>query len=226
MGREEGKIALQHHGVPGDLVHVTGIPCRRAFYTETLSKKECAQTLGLQGRNDKPVILICSSGGNVVDIYKSALAVTAPIEIVVITGRQADVRAELAKVDVPERHSVKLEGFTDLMHQYMRAADIIITKPGGLTTAESLAMGLAMVIVNPYPGQEVRNADMLLEAGAGIKVNDAYMLTYKLDKLVRDRDQLQKMQRASMTIGTPYAAVEICSKILEIAGPISSPVQE
>ena len=54
--------------------------------------------------------------------------------------------------------------------KYMAAADVIVTKPGGLTTAESLASGLAMVIVNPYPGQEMRNTDNLLENGIAVKV--------------------------------------------------------
>ena len=64
---------------------------------------------------------------------------------------------------VPAKHSSKLEGFTRVMHQYLSAADVIITKPGGLTTAEALATGTVMAIVNPLPGQELRNADMVLE---------------------------------------------------------------
>jgi processive 1,2-diacylglycerol beta-glucosyltransferase len=51
----------------------------------------------------------------------------------------------------------------------MNAADLIVTKPGGLTTAESLAVGIGMIIVNPYPGQEMRNTDNLLEQGVAVK---------------------------------------------------------
>ena len=65
------------------------------------------------------------------------------------------------------------------MQEYMAAADIIVTKPGGLTTAESLASGLAMVIVNPYPGQEMRNTDNLLEQGIAVKANDLYLVGFE-----------------------------------------------
>ena len=84
--------------------------------------------------------------------------------------------ASTTGLQVPERHVVKLEGFTTRMHDYLMSTDLIVSKPGGLTTAESMATGTPMVIVNPIPGQETRNTDMLLEAGAAIKINDLPLL--------------------------------------------------
>ena len=68
----------------------------------------------------------------------------------------------------------------------MAASDLVVGKPGGLTTSEALASGLVFVIVNPIPGQEERNADHLLEEGAAIRCNNLPVLAYKIDRLLDD----------------------------------------
>ena len=77
-------------------------------------------------------------------------------------------------------------GFTDKIDELMAVADLVVSKPGGLTTSETLAPGAVMVIVNPIPGQESRNSDYLLENGAAIKVNNIGTLAYKIDSLLGD----------------------------------------
>lgn len=143
-------------------------------------------------------------------LYEQVLQVKTPLEIVVVTGRQADIRSQLALIPVPEHHLVRLEGFTTVMHTYMSAADIIITKPGGMTTAESLVSGLAMIVVNPYPGQEMRNTDQLLEEGVAIKCNDLYLLSYKLEVVASNKSRLADMQAKAKQLGRPAAVYQIC----------------
>jgi len=65
----------------------------------------------------------------------------------------------------------------------MGVADLVVSKPGGLTTSEVLARGAAMAIVNPIPGQESRNSDYLLESGAAVKINNIATLPMKLGAL-------------------------------------------
>jgi processive 1,2-diacylglycerol beta-glucosyltransferase len=110
---------------------------------------------------------------------------------------------------------LQLEGFTKVMHEYMTAADLIITKPGGLTTAESVATGTAMLIVNPYPGQEMRNTDNLLEAGIAVKCNDLYLLGNKLQKIVENPKRLKQMQKNSKEYGNPGACFDIVDYIAD-----------
>ena len=217
---QEGAIGNLCHVNPKimeDDVMVTGIPCVPAF-TSLPTKSKCIKNLGLAGDKGRPIVLICASGAkyngrpSVFTLYEQALSCEEKLEIVVITGRQKDLRAELDEVDVPSRHKVKLEGFTRVMHEYMQAADLIVTKPGGLTTAESLATGTAMCIVNPYPGQEMRNTDNLLENGIAIKVNDLYLLGGKLQALLRD-GRLAKMQKRSKEYGNSEACFEIVDAI-------------
>ena len=118
-----------------------------------------------------------------------------PAEIVVVCGRNEELKEALEKLAVTDRHRVKILGFTKEVDQLMACADLVISKPGGLTTSECLARGLPMVIVNPIPGQEGRNSDYLLESGAGVKVNHVCTLTAKVNDLLNNPDRLARLCR-------------------------------
>jgi processive 1,2-diacylglycerol beta-glucosyltransferase len=98
----------------------------------------------------------------------------------------------------------------------MAASDILLGKPGGLTTSEALAMGLVFVIVNPIPGQEERNSDHLLEQGAAIRCNNLPVLAYKIDKLLEDKERFQTMQKNVLKMAHPRAAFDIVEKLLTL----------
>ena len=95
---------------------------------------------------------------------------------------------------MPTRHRAQVLGFTDQIDELMAAADLVVSKPGGLTTSEVLARGAAMVIVNPIPGQESRNSDYLLENGAAIKVNNLATLAYKVALLLDDPTRMAQLR--------------------------------
>ena len=88
----------------------------------------------------------------------------------------------------------------------MSAADLVVTKPGGLSVSECLAKRKPMLLVSPIPGQEERNADYLLEAGAAVKAIDAATLVFKLGRLLGDRTRLAAMSEAAHRIARPDAA--------------------
>jgi len=97
----------------------------------------------------------------------------------------------------------------------MAAADILISKPGGLTTAEAMARGLPMCIANPIPGQEERNSDHLLELGAAIRCNNLLALGYKLDGLLDTPGKLTLMQAAAREFGHPEAGQVITNNLMD-----------
>lgn len=210
--RMEASLMLQHAGVQEDIIQICGIPIVPEFSVDR-DKAECRERLGL--RQDMPVVLQMSGGDDVFDIYRGLLQVRVPINLVVVTGRQADVRSKLEAIKVPDHHVVKLEGFTKEMHNYLTAADIIISKPGGLTTAESMATGTPMVIVNPIPGQETRNTDMLLEAGVAVKINDLPLLWYQVETMLTEEGKLEEMQAKARALGDPQAAFKVARWVLD-----------
>src|SRR5207245_3983702 len=113
----------------------------------------------------------------------------------------AALKQQLEMVAVPERHAAHVLGFTDQMDELMAVADIVVSKPGGLTTSEVLARGAAMAIVNPIPGQETRNSDFLLENGAAIKINNVATLPHKLTALLRDPERLARLKHNARRLG-------------------------
>jgi processive 1,2-diacylglycerol beta-glucosyltransferase len=108
-------------------------------------------------------------------------------------------------------------GFTDEMDELMSAADLYVGKPGGLTTSEALSKGLAMVVINPIPGQEERNSDHLLEQGVAIRCNNLPALAYKVDKLIDDPIKLDAMRRSALELSTPNAAFTVVDKLISLS---------
>src|SRR5437879_194438 len=187
---EEGAFYLNSWGVPAADIFPTGIPIHPVF-REPKDRAECLARQRLKG--DRPIILQLAGGfgvGPIEKLFRAILDVELPLEIVVVAGRNEKLKAQLQKVKTAPRHHVKVLGFTDQIDELMTVADLVVSKPGGLTTSETLARGAAMVIVNPIPGQESRNSDFLLENGAAIKVNNIATLGYKVTALLRDRDRL------------------------------------
>jgi processive 1,2-diacylglycerol beta-glucosyltransferase len=102
------------------------------------------------------------------------------------------------------------------MDEYMSAADILLGKPGGLTTSEALAKGLVFCIVNPIPGQEERNSDHLLEEGVAVRCNNLPALAYKLDRLLADPARFNAMRENALRLARPHAARNVVEKLVSL----------
>jgi len=96
----------------------------------------------------------------------------------------------------------------------MTASDVAITKPGGLTTSECLAVGLPMIVVSPIPGQEERNADFLLENGAALKACDAGALSYRVSLLLQEQGRIAELREKASRLGKPEAGKAILETVL------------
>jgi len=206
---EEGAVNLAHWGVPAADITVTGIPIHPAF-SEPLDPLQCRAKHGLTG--DRPVILQLAGGfgvGPIEDLFDAVLTVEAAVELVVVTGRNEVLQQRLQQRTPPSRHRVHVLGYTTQMHELMTAADLVMTKPGGLTTSEALACGAALAVVNPIPGQESRNSDFLLENAAAIKINNVATLPYKLTQLLCAPERMAQLKRNARKLGKPDAAFRI-----------------
>ena len=153
--------------------------------------------------------------GPVGDVLTELDKVERPFQAVVVTGRNQELRRELAAQD--RRHPTRVLGFVANMHELMAVADLLITKPGGLTSSEALAMGKPLLILNPIPGQEAANSDFLLEHGAAAKVNRVEDLPYRLGHLLGTK-KLAEMGRASKALGRPQAARDVCREVVRRVG--------
>jgi processive 1,2-diacylglycerol beta-glucosyltransferase len=207
VATEDTKARLVARGAASENVLASGIPISAKFSSRP-DAKIVRQVLGL--RDDQPVILVLSGGfgmGPIAAILGQVDKVERPFQIVAVTGRNEELRRNLAAQD--RKHPTHVLGFASNMHELIAVADLIISKPGGLTTSEVLAMGKPLFIVNPIPGQEAANSDFLLERGAAAKVNRVEDLPYRIDQLLGSK-KLVEMARAAKALGRPGAARAIC----------------
>ena len=133
--------------------------------------------------------------------------------MVVVAGRNEGLRRRLERAAGEAGVPARILGFTREMHEWMAVASLVVTKPGGLTTSEALASGLPMVVANPIPGQETRNATMLYESGAAISGENPYTIGARVAALLREPARLTRMARAARALGRPRAAFDIADAV-------------
>jgi processive 1,2-diacylglycerol beta-glucosyltransferase len=211
---EETRVYLAALGIPPETIFVTGIPIDLKFGMEK-PRAETRINLGLDPY--KTTLLVSAGGygvGPVESLVRAIDKVQHPIQIVVICGRNKRFEDHLKSLS-DTRHPMKIIGFTDEMDSWMAASDLLVGKAGGLTSSEALARGLALVIVNPIPGQEERNSDHFLEEGVGIRCNNLPALAHKIDTLLADKERFSRMQQAVKRMARPDAASDVVSTVLK-----------
>src|SRR6185295_5578716 len=216
---DEARAYLEAVGIPGEKITVSGIPIDPVF-AQKKGKHEMRLKHGLAP--NRVTILLSAGGfgvGSMDALIASLLHLQHSAQIIAICGRNEELKKRLSKlaasINPDARVIVKPVGYTKEMDELMAASDLVLGKPGGLTTSEALAKGLVFVIVNPIPGQEERNSDHLLEAAAAIRCNNLPTLTYKLDRLLADPVRFAAMQKNSQRMGHPNAAKDIVEQLMQ-----------
>jgi processive 1,2-diacylglycerol beta-glucosyltransferase len=217
---DETRVHMEKLGIPAGKLTVSGIPIDPVFAAEK-EKRAMRDKHGL--RQDLTTILLSAGGfgvGPVEHIVSSLAELRHPAQVIALCGRNEELKSRIETLahSLPSagRVLIKPIGFTKVMDEFMSASDILLGKPGGLTTSEALAKGLVFVIVNPIPGQEERNSDHLLEMGVAIRCNNLPALAYKIDRLLEDTARFSAMQASARRLARPHAAQEIVSKLLAL----------
>ena len=209
VAAEETKARLVARGAAAENIVVTGIPISAKFSAKPDAK---AVRKNFGWRDDLPVLLVLGGGfgmGPVAEILAELDKVPQAFQTIVVCGRNEELRRKLATQD--RKHPTHVLGFSSNMHELMAVADLIITKPGGLTSSEAMALGKPLIILNPIPGQEAANSDFLLERGAAAKINRVEDLPYRVGQLLGSK-KLSEMAKAAKALGHPHAAGEICEE--------------
>jgi processive 1,2-diacylglycerol beta-glucosyltransferase len=214
-----GEIAerMRQSIAPPVQIHTTGIPVMPAFAARYAARDE-ALSFGLDPA--RRMILLMGGGagmGGLDDVARALLATAHDFQLVALAGRNAAALAALQTL--AGEHPARLfpMGFTDQVHRLMACASLVITKPGGLSTSECLAMGVPMILNSPIPGQEERNADYLLEQGAALKAIDNTALAWRVQRLLAEPGLLETMRRNAAAIGKPHAARDV---LRVVTGPL------
>ena len=198
---------FSEQGIPAAKVSVTGIPVRKAF-TKRRDKAADRSRLGVS--RERPVVLLmCGGSGGSLAQTASRLLSLGNVQVLAVAGRNPKAGEALKSVRPPRGASLRVFGFVEDMASLMAVSDVYVGKSGGSTTAECLAMGLPMIVCDPIPGQEERNCDFLLEAGAAVKAYGPASLAWKVKALLSEPARLRRMRRAALSVARPNAAQEI-----------------
>ncbi len=215
VAQEEDKIHMEALGLPGDRIEVTGIPVEPEF----LQPVDAAAVLTRHGlRPGRPTFLV--AGGTLglspaTAVVRRLLQLDRDFQAIIVCGKNEELRADVAQLVQDRPNDFRVLGFTNEMPDLMGASTMLLSKPGGMTTAEALARGLPMMILDPIGGQEERNSDVLLEAGAAVKCTEVTVIAHKLRRLLDDPQRIKMMSDNARALGRPNAANEIARIVLE-----------
>ena len=217
VAMDETRVHLEKLGIAPEKIIVSGIPIDPIF-SESKDKTAMREKYGLE--QDKLTILVSAGGfgvGNIEHLLIALSELETPAQILAICGRNEELKIKLETLAAEKLNNqtvtFKLIGYTTAMDELMSASDLIVGKPGGLTTSEALAKNLIFVVVNPIPGQEERNSDHLLEKGCAIKCNNLPTLAYKIDALVKDEKRFAAMKANVSKFANPTSAELIVRKL-------------
>ncbi|MBX3625909.1 MAG: galactosyldiacylglycerol synthase [Rhizobacter sp.] len=217
VATEVGARELQRKGIAAERISVSGIPIDPVFAERTPAATMRA-TLGLP---ERPTVLLLSGGfgvGPLVAMLDSFAGDDCGLSLVVVAGRNAELEAACRERAKTLNLPVTVHGFVTNIHQLMDAADLVVTKPGGLTTNEVLAKGKPMALVAPIPGQEQRNCDYLLEEGAAVRLHDEPDAAWHLTRWLHDAARMADMRANAERIARPQAAADVARRLVAALG--------
>lgn len=216
---EEVAFRMREHGIAAERIFVTGIPIMPAF-ADPLDRATCARELDISP--DRNTLLLLGGGagfGSVSEIAERLLELEGNFQIIALAGKNKALLAALHRLAVRYPGRLAAKGYTAQMERLMVCADLVVSKPGGLTTAESLAMGLPMIVIAPIPGQEEQNANFLLERGVALKAFDQATLAYRVSYLLTHKSTLAAMRAKAISLARPDAAPRALAIAMQEATP-------
>ncbi|MFA4983958.1 MAG: glycosyltransferase [Candidatus Omnitrophota bacterium] len=214
---EEVSLRLANKGTDPARIKSLGIPCDPKF-NEPADRLKTMQGLGLDP--GLKTILLMGGGqglGPIRTIVKSLERLDSDAQEIIVTGTNKKLYRSLKRNLGEYRRSIALLGYAGNIHELMEVSDIIITKPGGVTTAEALCKGMPMVIVKPIPGQEANNTSYLISHGAAVRTDKPDGINLIIGDLLRHPSKLSAMQRSAIRIAKPHASLDIARLLLELA---------
>ena len=212
------KDKMVQNSIDESKIFVTGIPISNRFL-QTYDKKEICNLFELD--INKKIVLFFAGGEYGLGKDKTVAILDSlsdfdDIQVIAIAGKNEKMKKEFEEI-VDKKHkeaTIKVFPFTDKVPELMSISDLVITKPGGLTTSESLASSLPLIIINPIPGQEEENAEFLEASGCAVWLKKHDNPKEVLEKVLFNDEVLSKMKENSIRLSKKNSTKDICTTIL------------
>ncbi|OYD07734.1 MGDG synthase family glycosyltransferase [Paludifilum halophilum] len=203
------------HGIPGERIYRTGIPIDPAFSRTPSPKREVRVEMAMDP--DPFTVLLMGGGvglGPLEHAIKQFDREMPEAQLVVITGKNKSLLERL-RSRFDGKPNIRLLGYVDRMADWMSASDLIVSKPGGLTSSEALATGLPLLICRPIPGQEERNSRFLTEQRVALRQDQPRSIPRHIHPLMQDPGRWEEMSRRAKGLGKPRSSLDAAQVILQ-----------
>lgn len=220
VANDKMKNYLINKNIDEHKVFISGIPLSNKFL-QKYDRKTILEEFKLE--DNKKNILFFGGGefglgkSRTIEIFENFVKYCTDMQIIAVAGKNEKMKNEFEKI-VTDNHSeknVKILEYTTQVAELMSISDLVVTKPGGMTTTESLASNLPMIIINPIPGQEEENAEFLESKGIGIWVKKDSNINTILETLFKHPERLNKMKENTKLLAKPYSTKNICEILLD-----------
>lgn len=219
VANDKMKQYLIEKNIPENEIYVSGIPISNRFLKD-YDKTQILEKYGLS--NKKKTVLFFGGGEfglgrtKTAQIFEDFVTANSNIQIIAIAGKNPKMKESFEDIANNTHNSnfVKILKFTNEVPELMSISDLVVTKPGGLTTSESLASHLPMVIINPIPGQEEENAEFLESKGIAVWLKKSDNSKAIIEDLLSDSDKLAAMKKNTFILAKPHSTEEICDALL------------
>jgi len=215
VAREAMKTDLIAAGLTPQHICVTGIPVTGSFHRAE-DRPGILRALGLT--DTQPVVLIMGGGlglGGVDFALMQLEKMTMPLQILVVAGRNAELKARVEAIAARSQHKVEAWGYSTRVRELMAAATLLISKPGALTISEALAAELPMLLHEPIPGPETENAVYAARRGTAIWLKSDEKLGEAIADVLTHPERLDEMRENARQVKRPFAAREIVACLSE-----------
>lgn len=213
------KESLEKHGIEPSKIYVTGIPLSYKFLLD-YNKKEILKEFDL--KEDMLTALFFAGGSSHIAretssaVFNTIIKSFSNIQTIAITGKSPKLKEEFEKLvkENNRENTIKVLPFTNKVPELMHVSDIVISKPGGLTTTESLSCGLPLIVIDPIPGQEEENAEFLEKNGAAVWIKKKDNIEEILNEIFNDKYKLDTMKKNAKNLAKKNSTHDICEVIL------------
>lgn len=208
---------IREYNVPESKIVVSGIPVSKRF-SETFNKEEILKDLGLS--NGKTTLLFFAGGGlglgKSEGIFEELINSEYDFQLIAVTGKNEKQKRRFEKIAQKTDKDITVLGYTNMVPELMSVSDFVITKPGGLTSTECLAMCKPMIIINPIPGQEEQNSIYFTNNGTALRTYKNEPIEHVLDIAVNNKKRVEQMIEMCKLIGKPNASYEIAKETIKL----------
>ena len=204
---------LIEFGIKPEKILPFGIPIRKEF-SDKLDKDEIRKRLKL---SDKKTLLIMGGGLGLGQISKAVTktdAILDDIQIIAIAGKNPKLEKKLR--DLKLKNDFKVYGFVRNIYELMEISDCVITKPGGITSAEILAKKKPLIIFSPLPGHEFENTEFLMNSGTALTTDNISRIPILVKQLFKSKNRLHCIEKMAEEMAKPNATVELVDYLIKL----------